>query len=113
MINNIKFLLEIYKENKKQIFKIKMGFFLIINIFLFIYIFIELNNSILFNQINIQSNLLEKAVNIFNPFITYIGLNVVQCKLLIIFILIIILNIIIIYFSTVLFVGFLIYLAKL
>jgi hypothetical protein len=74
---------------------------------------VELNNPILFNHVNIQSNFLEKGVSIFNPFFQYIGLNMVQCKLMIIFMFVIILNIIIIYFSTVLFVGFLIYLAKL
>lgn len=113
MINNIKFLLEIYKDNKKQIMKLKLWFFLFINIIFFIYIFMELNNPILFNQVNIQSNLLEKGITIFYPFFKYMGLNIVQCKLMLIFMFVIILNIIIIYFSMVLFVGFLIYLAKL
>lgn len=113
MIHNIKLLLEMYRENKKQIFKLKLGFFLVINIIFFFYIFIELNNPFLSNQVNIQSNFLEKGVSIFSPFFQYLGLNIVQCKLMLIFMFVIFLNIIIIYFSTVLFVCFLIYLAKL
>lgn len=113
MTSNLKLLLEMYKKNKKQFLKFKMYLFMIINIILFVSIIVELNNPILFNKINIQSNLLEKSVSIFNPIFNYMGLNLIQCKVLIIFIFIVILNIIILYFSVVLFVGFLIYLAKL
>jgi hypothetical protein len=113
MISNIRFLLEIYKEHKKKIFRLKIFFFIIVNIVLFTYLFFELNNPLLFNKINIQSNLLEKGASIISPYINYIGLNIVQCKLLIMLLFIVILNIIIIYFSTILFVAFLIYLAKL
>jgi hypothetical protein len=112
---NIKLLLDLYKEHKKQIFKTKLMFLIIINIIFFLYLLIEFNNPIFLKKINIESTFLDKGISILGSIIGYnlFGLNIMQYKLLIIFFIIIILNIIIFYFSTVLFTGFLIYLAKL